>query len=895
MRRSRTTTVRVFSPVGIAMLACGLTAPAFAQTNESATLLAEADRLAWLTNWSAARPVYAAAERAALRAGDRRAATHARFGRLRGEMQGRPLGALADELATELSRPLVANDARLRLRGLVAKGDVDLEWDVLAALRDWRQIREVARELGDAAWENRANGELGMIAFLRGNTGEASKAVQQAMETARALGDVGGELRYLGAIGNGLLLAGYLQMAMGFVDRALALARAHPDTGFPFVATSTKVLALLELKQFGEAERFAQAALTVAQTGDRRIKEIELRIMLARIAEAQRQPTRAIEHLETARSLALEGQVIRLLPDAEASLAQAYRRAGDLPRAASRAASAVTHTRVAGARFMLPLRLGELATLRAAQGRPSAAAALYSEAGDVVEAIMANAPSRAAQARLVSVMSDLYTGHFRLAAEQMANPHEAFRVIERARGRALVDVLRTLPSEQSSPEEEARSKAIAALQLRLMAARSARQRQRLLEQVWEAERRASIPASRLVAPRERLPETGAAAVALVQQALQPGELLLEYLLLPDASYCLVLTKRALRLERLADKASLDKLATTYRQALQRGQADATSTAARALFTAIVAPLRIDGAQARNVVVVPDGQLHTIAFEPLLEAGGWRPTSVSLAPSATTLALLRRSGAPRSTERTVLALGGVPYGDMPEGPRAAQLAPIGFFDATPPNRLPALPGTADEARGVATALGGHSTVLVGQAATEARLKAEPLHQYQVLHLAAHGVADDKFPERTAVVLLGDAASGEDGLLQTREITGFRLRARLVVLSACDTAVGPLLGQEGVVNLARAFLVAGAGAVMTTLWPVADSQSAGLMRGFYGRLARGQALGEALHGAKADLVAQFGGAASSTVAAFQLSGDSQQRLTLAAATAKPSGAVVTLKRP
>lgn len=122
-------------------------------------------------------------------------------------MQTRQLGALSGEMALLLAQPLVA--IRLRLRGLTVKGDVDLEWDVLAALRDWQQVRELARQLGDAAWENRANGELRMIAFLRGNTGEATKAVQQAMDTARKLGDVGGELRYLSAIGNGLLLAGY--------------------------------------------------------------------------------------------------------------------------------------------------------------------------------------------------------------------------------------------------------------------------------------------------------------------------------------------------------------------------------------------------------------------------------------------------------------------------------------------------------------------------------------------------------------------------------------------------------------------------------------------------------------------------------------------------------------
>jgi CHAT domain-containing protein len=174
----------------------------------------------------------------------------------------------------------------------------------------------------------------------------------------------------------------------------------------------------------------------------------------------------------------------------------------------------------------------------------------------------------------------------------------------------------------------------------------------------------------------------------------------------------------------------------------------------------------------------------------------------------------------------------------------------------------------------------STSLVGDSATEAALKRQSLERYEVVHVAAHGFADTKFPERAALVLLGDTAAGEDGLLQPREIAHYNLRARLVVLSACDTAVGPTLGQEGVVNLARAFLVAGAGAVMTSLWQVDDTLSAALMRAFYGNLVRGETLADALHLAKGELGQRFGAKASGTVGAFQLIGDGSQRLSMAA---------------
>ena len=252
--------------------------------------LAEADRLAWLTNWYDALPIYIEVEQAASKAGNRRDAMYAKFGRLRGQMQVLPLPDISEQIAADLATPLAKQDRRLRLRGLTVKGDIDLEWDVLAAERDWREVRLLARELGDAGWENRANGELGMVVFLKGNTGEATKLVQQAYQTAEKTGDIGGQLRYMGTIAEGLRLAGYAPLALGYVDRALKFASEHPETGFPFVAYSSKMQTLLALKQPDEAERFAKTAMAEAKAGDRRIKEIELSMMLAQIAEQRGQP-----------------------------------------------------------------------------------------------------------------------------------------------------------------------------------------------------------------------------------------------------------------------------------------------------------------------------------------------------------------------------------------------------------------------------------------------------------------------------------------------------------------------------------------------------------------------------------------------------------------------------
>ena len=107
-----------------------------------------------------------------------------------------------------------------------------------------------------------------------------------------------------------------------------------------------------------------------------------------------------------------------------------------------------------------------------------------------------------------------------------------------------------------------------------------------------------------------------------------------------------------------------------------------------------------------------------------------------------------------------------------------------------------------------------------------------------------------------MLFSDRVAGEDGFLQASEIGQLRFDADLVVLSACDTAVGPLQGQEGIANLSRAFLLAGTRAVVSTLWQVDDSSSLFLMKRFYAHLSSTRSAASALTAAKRDMLRTFG---------------------------------------
>ncbi len=95
-----------------------------------------------------------------------------------------------------------------------------------------------------------------------------------------------------------------------------------------------------------------------------------------------------------------------------------------------------------------------------------------------------------------------------------------------------------------------------------------------------------------------------------------------------------------------------------------------------------------------------------------------------------------------------------------------------------------------------------------------------------------------------------------MLDSAEVLTLPVRANIVVLSACETAVGRLEGQEGIATVSRAFLLAGARTVVSTLWTIDDTFSRFLMAQFYTGIAGGQTASVALRNAKLELLKTFG---------------------------------------
>jgi len=169
----------------------------------------------------------------------------------------------------------------------------------------------------------------------------------------------------------------------------------------------------------------------------------------------------------------------------------------------------------------------------------------------------------------------------------------------------------------------------------------------------------------------------------------------------------------------------------------------------------------------------------------------------------------------------------------------------------------LPSSADEVRIAQAAFAKKGKqALVGNISNGSRLKAAGLTEYRVFISLFTGLQIPHFPDRAALVLLSDRLAGEDGFLQASEIVQLRFDADLVVLSACDTAVGPLQDRRGLRTCPEHSFWLVLEQWVSTLWQVEDSSSLFLMKRFYAHLSANMSAASALTAAKRDMLRMFG---------------------------------------
>jgi CHAT domain-containing protein/tetratricopeptide (TPR) repeat protein len=389
------------------------------------------------------------------------------------------------------------------------------------------------------------------------------------------------------------------------------------------------------------------------------------------------------------------------------------------------------------------------------------------------------------------------------------------------------------------------------------------------------------------------------SVAEIQRLLDPDTLLLEYALAEPRSYVWAITPEALVGAELPSATDISVAARrvyallTDRNrvvpaespagALRRvAQSDAAWPEAAGTLSRIVLGPVASILGKKRLVIVRDGALQYVPFGALPVPAASSSTSAAAPrapldvpliaeheivglPSASVLASLRRDLVGRApAPRAVAVLADPVFSPRDERVHTASAAPAQVHP-TSASRPPVALSPAQERITRAASDGGPGAVLrfdrLAFTRREARailavtpkgtgflaqdfdasrttaLSAE-LSRYRIVHIATHGVLDSEHPELSGVVLsLVDAhGSPQNGFLDLQDVYNLNLSADLVVLSACETALGREIRGEGLVGLTRGFMYAGAPRVVASLWNVQDAATATLMGHFYERMLR-----------------------------------------------------------
>ena len=385
-----------------------------------------------------------------------------------------------------------------------------------------------------------------------------------------------------------------------------------------------------------------------------------------------------------------------------------------------------------------------------------------------------------------------------------------------------------------------------------------------------------------------------------QIVVDDDTVLLEYSLGSERSYLWAITRSGIKSYPLPSEQKIFDIAVRVYGLLKEapeGNTDCElAIAAEELADVVLYPAR-EMMNRRRVIVISDGILNCIPFQILPSPVDKEPliasTEIINAPSASILGQLQQEAQSRPLPNNLLAAFGnpifaetVPQTNEKTATETTVVATARLrsalremklngeaFDPTVVPRLFHAKRELDTLRKLA----GDSAMIVSEYdATRDRFLNTDLSRFAILHLVTHAYYIQDHPENSGFLLSNITNDRKElpNFVGLREIYELRAPVLLVVLSACQTALGENLRGEGLMGLTRGFMHAGASSVVASLWEVDDRATAELMQLFYtNMLERGMKTSEALREAQNSIRQRPEWRSPHYWAAFTLQGESQ----------------------
>jgi len=656
--------------------------------------------------------------------------------------------------------------------------------------------------------QNRAD-----LAFTAGDYASAMARLEQAVAILETADEPNNAARALVSLGRVYRAHGQPERAIDFYRRALTIQEKVGDKQGAIQSINAIAVAedLLQRHEAAVAD-YSRALAMARETGSPRIVAFQMGNLAGSYLKGG-DPARAIPLLKEALGLPNDSFVASVRTS---QLAEAYRGLGRTDEALAAASEALAMERAAGRLSGVAENLTLRSRIRRQGGDTAGALADVRESLQVFEGLRTRLVPRDV---MKQGYSRLHQGSFALAIDLLTAARDdagALATAEQARARAFLDLL---ASRDLRPPADRRGERDA------VALESA----------------GSVPSTTL--------EEMQATAARLQSTL------LVYFVTPDATFAWVVKPDAVRsvridvsAQRLAElvrrthppeRKPPTQAASTRQKLTTRGGDEfffgaADMSAWRELYRLLIHPIRADlpSRTGSRLTIVPHGTLFELSFAALQdEAQKYlvEQYAIHYAPSAAVLRFTH--------ERSIDAAGREPRFLLVADPPALP----GVGGSRP---LPALPGARREVASIAGLVPARATsVMAGDAAREADVQAR-MSDATVIHFATHAIVRDDDPLESYLALGGTPLTGAD-------VYGLTLRADVVVLSACRTALGQISG-DGIAGLTRAFFYAGAASVMATMWDVADEPTFRLVPEFYRLRIGGRDKAESLRSAQLRLL-------------------------------------------
>lgn len=802
------------------------------------------------------------------------------YGRIGEPRKGISYSKAALEIAEQVNDPQRKSLALINhAAGLVTIGEYQKGLDY------YQQGLSIARERADKRNEGAALNNLAGIYSVLGENEKAIEYYQKASALFQELGMAQTEATALSSVGQRYEILGEYEKASEYLQKALEISRRIKD-------------------KKGQAQRLVNLGLVNALSG--------------KFEEAIKLGTEGL-------LLAQESNDKPTLSKAAGNLAYIYYIAKNDLKAVENFETAVKLNREIEDKHELVVNLYRYARLDHHFGRKESAISKMKEVIEITESLRNSFVSQGLRSDYLSQKKHFYDFYIELLFElNKEKPKQGFdeaalRISESARARSLLDSLGNFQRDIKGNAPPELLEEISALRQTI----NFKDSQRLkavqkgeTSKANEFDKEITVLLNRYDELQTKLRQTNPQFASfnnpqplslseIQKQVLDDETVLLEYSIGEKRSFLFFVTNRTLEIFELPKSETIEKqVRQTLENLKTRGQQIDNETVpqrnerlknadlefqknieetSKILLTPIA-----DKIQNKRLLIVGSGVLQYLPFSTLKNKTRYliETNEIVNLPSASTLPLLRKTKKILTSQQKEIAILADPIfsnSDSRFKTLALQKTDESNKPKTEDKIIPSvlrsdfsrLRFSRIEAENISSlAADDKKHIALDFAANLESVNSEAVRNSRIVHFATHGIVNSRLPELSSIVLslFDENGKSREGLLRLNDVYNLQLSADLVVMSACETALGKEINGEGIVGLTRGFMFAGAKSVMASLWKVDDRATADLMGEFYRKMLKeGLSPAAALRASQTAMIRQKSTANPYYWAAFTIQGD------------------------